>query len=199
MKATAHARVWRGLIRPPDAVRPLGATCDGTPISPVFKAEEYNRSGAAMGRTREPDRFTAGDAFALLSGALLGVAAGLFVGSAVGRVNAHRIKRALARWSDRPRRGVWSAEAAERLEARVLDALRRDVVLARRPIRVSVLGDGLVELTGRVNHASEVGLAGDTVQNVEGVDTVLNHLLVSGVDPSAVDVPGPRTPRAARG
>lgn len=117
----------------------------------------------------------------------------------MGRVNAHRIKRALARWRDRPRRVVWSAEEAERLEAAVLDALRRDVVLARRPIRVSVLGEGLVELTGRVNHTAEVGLAGDIVEGVEGVDTVLNHLLVAGVDPSTVEVPGPKTPRAARG
>jgi osmotically-inducible protein OsmY len=80
----------------------------------------------------------------------------------------------------------------------VLDALTRDVVLARRQLRVAVLGKGLVELSGRVAHLSEVGLAGDTVEEVAGVDTVLNHLLVTGVDGTVVAVPGPSVPRAAR-
>ncbi len=143
------------------------------------------------------DRFTAGDLFAAVGGAMLGLAVGFVAGASVGRVNKRRLERAVGRLrAGSPK--VWTAEDAERLEARVLDALARDVVLARRAIRVQILGMGLVELTGRVLHASEVGLAGDIVQQVGGVTTVLNHLLVQGVD-ATVEVPGPKTPRAARG
>jgi hypothetical protein len=153
-----------------------------------------------LARRRGDQRITPGDIVAGLAGALVGLAVGYVVGGAVGRVNAGRLRGAWDRWRDRPRPSqVWTAEDAERLEARVLDALAQDVVLARRPIRVQVLGQGLVELTGRVLHASEVGLAGDITHHVEGVETVLNHLLVQGVDATSVDVPGPHTPRAARG
>jgi len=137
------------------------------------------------------------DILASVVGAVLGLATGYIVAGSVGRVNAHRVKNAVRRWRDRPRGGIWTADAAERLEAGVLDALARDVVLARRPIRVTVLGQGLVELTGRVASTAEVGLAGDAVQDVEGVTTVLNHILVDGVD-AGVGVPGPKAPRAAR-
>jgi len=142
---------------------------------------------------------SAADLVAGLAGAVLGLTVGYVLGGSVGRVNAHRIKNAYRRWRDRPAQPkVWTEEEAERLEARVLDALGRDVVLARRPIRVAVLGLGLVELSGRVLHPSEVGLAGDIAQRVAGVDTVLNHLLIEGVDKAAVGVSGPSTPRASR-
>lgn len=144
------------------------------------------------------------DIAAIASGAILGMAVGYVVAENVGRVNSARVRRAVRLWKEKniaaPRRpGLWTTEAAERLEARVLDALNRQVVLARRPIRVTVLGMGLVELTGRVAYAAEVALAGDVVQDVPGVDTVLNHLLVPGVDPTDVAVAGPSVPRAARG
>jgi len=142
---------------------------------------------------------SAADLLAGLAGAVLGLTVGYVLAGSVGRVNAHRIKNAYRRWRNRPAHPtVWTEEEAERLEARVLDALGRDVVLARRPIRVAVLGLGLVELSGRVLHPSEVALAGDIVQRVSGVDTVLNHLLVEGVDKAAVGVSGPSTPRATR-
>lgn len=153
-----------------------------------------------MGRMKQTRRISLADLVAATAGALAGLAAGYLLGGSVGRVNSRRIRRAVSRWrGEGAARAVWSVEAAERLEARVLDALARDVVLARRPIRVQVLGMGLVELTGRVTHAPEVALAGDIVQQVAGVDTVLNHLLVQGVDATSVDVPGPNVPRAARG
>lgn len=143
-----------------------------------------------------------GDIVAIVGSAIMGAAVGFVVSEELGRVNSARIKRAYGRIGvkeDPSDPGHWTAEDAERLEARVLDALNRQVVLARRPIRVNVLGLGLVELTGRVAQASEVALAGDTVQAVPGVETVLNHLLVTGVDDTTVAVPGPSAPRAARG
>lgn len=139
------------------------------------------------------------DLLSALAGGVVGLAVGYVLAGNVGRVNAHRIKGAFRRWRDRPvLPSVWTEEEGEKLQARVLDALGADVVLARRAIRVSVLGMGLVELTGRVLHPAEVGRAGDLVQQVEGVETVLNHLLVEGVDPVAVSVAGPAAPRAAQ-
>ena len=152
-------------------------------------------------RRIERDRgFDATDLVAAAAGAAIGLALGFIAGGSVGRVNSRRIKSAVQRWKGR-RKGpaVWTEEEAERLEARVLDALGQDVVLARRRIRVAVLGMGLVELTGTVLHTPEVGVASDIVQQVEGVTTVLNHLLVEGVDRTPVSVSGPSTPRAARG
>lgn len=123
--------------------------------------------------------FNLADLLAALAGATLGVAAGFVAASSVGRINTRRLRSAVDRWRGRlrdPR--LWTREAADLLEARVLDSLRQDVVLARRAIRVAVLGMGLIELTGRVLHTSEIALAGDIAQQVEGVDTVLNHLVV---------------------
>jgi hypothetical protein len=153
-------------------------------------------------RTEHEREFAASDLLAAVAGGVFGLGLGYVIGSSVGRVNSRRIGRAVQRWQDRHGHGahlVWTDEEAERLEARVLDALSNDVVLARRPIRVAVLGMGLVELTGTVHRSNEAGLAGDVVQHVPGVETVLNHLLVDGVDQAAVPVGGPDAPRAARG
>ena len=153
-----------------------------------------------MKRIARRRRTTAGDLLVAVTGGALGALLGYVLGSGVGRVNSRRIAGAVRRWQDRrPGPAVWTDEEAERLEARVLDALSGDVVLARRPIRVAVLGMGLVELTGTVHRTSEVGVASDIVQAVSGVQTVLNHLLVRGVDRTAVTVSGPDAPRAARG
>lgn len=123
--------------------------------------------------------FNGADLLAALAGATLGIAAGFIAASSVGRINTRRLRSAVDRWRGRMRDPrLWTREAADMLEARVLDALRQDVVLARRAIRVAVLGMGLIELTGRVLHTSEIALAGDIAQRVEGVDTVLNHLVV---------------------
>ncbi len=149
-----------------------------------------------MGRSRDKS-IEAADLLAGMAGVAIGLAIGFVAGGSVGRVNSRRVKSAVQRW--RERRGtpkVWTHEQAELLEARVLDALARDVVLARRAIRVGVLGMGLIEMTGTVMHTAEVGVAGDIVEQVEGVDTVLNHLVV-GVPASPT--PGPKAPRAARG
>ncbi len=133
------------------------------------------------------------DLVAAAAGAVFGIGIGLILGGAVGRVNSRRIKAAIGRLSGQdgaPKH--WTEDDAERLEARVLDALGQDVVLARRHIRVAVLGMGLVELTGTVLHNAEIGVASDIVERVEGVETVLNHLVVE--TPKR-----PLAPRAAGG
>jgi hypothetical protein len=142
----------------------------------------------------------AADVIAAAAGSLIGIAIGYIAAGSVGRVNRKRLKRAMGAFTIRtetPKR--WTEDEAERLEAKVLDALGQDVVLARRAIRVSVLGMGLVELTGTVLHTAEIGLASDIVQKVGGVETVLNHLVVEGPSRAGVPSTGPNAPRAARG
>jgi BON domain len=143
---------------------------------------------------------TIGDLLLLAAGAGLGLVVGYFAAERVGRVNTRRVTSAFERWRERHGPDApWTAEEAGQLEQRVLDALRRDVVLGRRAVRVGILEGGIVELTGRVAHGSEVDLAGDVVRAVSGVRTVLNHLLVTGPDADVRPVPGPNRPLAARG
>jgi hypothetical protein len=152
-------------------------------------------------RSSKGRRFDAADLLATAAGMVVGISLGFIAAGSVGRINRTRLKHAMGRLTlkgDTPRR--WTEDEAERLEARVLDALSQDVVLARRPIRVSVLGMGLVELTGTVLHTAEIGVASDVVQRVSGIETVLNHLVVESPSrPSVPPVTGPNTPRAARG
>ncbi len=154
-----------------------------------------------MSRTRSRSEVTIGDLLVVAAGAGLGLIAGYFAAERFGRVNTRRVTSAIERWKARhPRpREEWTEEDTDRLEARVLDALRRDAVLGRRAVRVRAFEGGIVELSGRVTHASEVQLAGDVVEAVSEVRTVLNHLLVAGADGTEPAVVGPSTPRAARG
>ena len=156
-----------------------------------------------MSRNRsESDRTTSFDLLAVAAGALAGMFAGYVWGGQFGRMTAHRVKRALKRRRRRRGRlrpGDWTDRDAENLVARTVDALRGNPVLARRPIRVRALGPGLIELAGRVESAAEVQRAGQLAHRLAGVRDVINRLLVPGVDTPVAEVPGPRSPRAARG
>jgi hypothetical protein len=152
-----------------------------------------------VSRRKKGSEFTVGDLLVVAVGAGLGLTLGYFAAERFGRVNTRRVASALERWKARRAKSLepWTDADTERLEARVLDTLRRDVVLGRRPIRVGVYEGGIVELSGSVAHPNEVELAGDVVRGVAGARTVLNHLLVADVD--APVGAGPSTPRAARG
>jgi hypothetical protein len=154
-----------------------------------------------VSRQKTRSEFTVGDLLFVAAGAGLGLVLGYFAAERVGRVNSRRVAMALERWKGRHARSPdrWTEEDSEHLEARVLDALRRDTVLGRRAVRVRVFDGGIVELSGRVAHPSEVALAGGVVQAVAEVRTVLNHLLVGGADAPGPVVTGPSTPKAARG
>ena len=67
-------------------------------------------------------------------------------------------------------------EAARQLEERVLRALRDEPVLSARAIEISVVGDGVVELTGTVRAIEEVSRASALARNVKGVSMVLNRI-----------------------
>ena len=154
-----------------------------------------------MSRESQRREWTIGDLLVVAAGAGLGLVLGYFTAERVGRVNTKRVASAIERWKRRRARPpeLWTDEDAERLEARVLDALRRDAVLGRRAVRVRVFEGGIVELSGQVSHPSEVQLAGRVVEALAEVRTVLNHLLVTGADGPVPAVAGPSTPRAARG
>ena len=155
-----------------------------------------------MKRIRAESDRSALDLLVVALGAALGVAVGYVVGGSIGRMTAHRVKRALKRRRRRRgalRPGDWTDDNAETLEARAVDALRGNPVLARRPVRVRVLAPGLVELAGRVESEAERQRAGQLVRRLADVTDVINRLLVTGVDGPAVGVPGPGSPRAARG
>lgn len=156
-----------------------------------------------MSRDRDAaERTTTLDLLVVAAGAAFGVLAGYVASGSLGRATAHRVKRALKR--RRRRRGVlrpgdWTDDDAEHLEARAVDALRGNPVLARRPIRVRTLGPGLLELAGLVESSAEAQRAGQLVRRLAGVRDVINRLLVPGVDTPVAVVPGPSSPRAARG
>ena len=148
------------------------------------------------------ERTTTLDLLAVAAGMGLGVLAGYVLGGQMGRVTAHRVKRALKRRRRRRgalRPGDWTDDDAGSLEARAVDALRGNPVLARRPIRVRALGPGLLELAGLVESHAEAQRAGQLVRRLAGVKDVINRLLVPGVDTPVATVPGPSSPRAARG
>jgi hypothetical protein len=154
-----------------------------------------------VSRKRQHSEWTISDLLVVAVGAGLGLALGYFAAERVGRVNTRRVQSAIERWKRRHAGPTepWTEEDGERLEARVLHALRRDAVLGRRAVRVRVFEGGIVELSGRVAHASEVPLAGRVVGAVPEVRTILNHLLVTGADGPVPAAAGPTTPRAARG
>ncbi len=74
------------------------------------------------------------------------------------------------------RTSISREEAARRLEARVLRALRDEPVLGARAIEIAVVGDGVVELTGTVHAIEEVSRASALARNVDGVSMVLNRI-----------------------
>jgi len=72
-------------------------------------------------------------------------------------------------------------EKARQLEEKVLRTLRGEPVLSARSIELAVVGDGVIELTGRVNTIEEVSRAAALVRGVPGVSMVLNRLeVISG-------------------
>lgn len=71
-----------------------------------------------------------------------------------------------------------AADAARRLEQRVLEALRDEPVLGSRNVEIAVVGDGVVELTGTVHAIDEISRAAAVVRSVPGVGMVLNRIEV---------------------
>ncbi len=70
--------------------------------------------------------------------------------------------------------------AQEALENRVLEVFRHDLTVQERAIDISALGHGVVELTGWVDLASEVGYTVTLARGVPGVTRVVDRLAIRG-------------------
>jgi hypothetical protein len=77
----------------------------------------------------------------------------------------------------------------EELEARVLEAFRNDPTLRGRAIDIGAIGDGIIELTGWVQSAAEVGHALTLARGVPDVAHVMDSLTIRGVESSRVGPP----------
>ncbi len=77
----------------------------------------------------------------------------------------------------------------EELEARVLEAFRNDPTLRGRAIDIGAIGDGIIELTGWVQSAAEVGHALTLARGVPDVAHVMDSLTIRGVENTRVGPP----------
>ena len=66
----------------------------------------------------------------------------------------------------------------EELEDRVLEAFHNDPTLRGRAIDIGAIGDGIIELTGWVNSAAEVGYAITLARGVPDVAHVMDSLTI---------------------
>jgi len=79
----------------------------------------------------------------------------------------------------------------EELESRVLEAFRNDPTLRGRAIDIGAIGDGIIELTGWVHSAAEVGHALTLARGVPDVAHVMDSLTIRGADSPRVGPPSP--------
>ena len=66
----------------------------------------------------------------------------------------------------------------EELESRVLEAFHNDPTLSGRAIDIGAIGDGIIELTGWVHSAEEVGHAITLARGVPDVQHVMDSLTI---------------------
>lgn len=79
-------------------------------------------------------------------------------------------------------REVWQGRRRTRLEDRALDRLWSDSTLSRRPLDVTEVGAGVLELSGAVANEDEAHRAVAMVSSVEDVHAVVNRLTVQSVE-----------------
>ena len=136
-------------------------------------------------------------------GALAGFAAGVIVAQKVGGIAGIRARlkeRVGALADDEPERELYDEDEFEEdeleehehdtdaaLEARVLEAFRRDPVLSERAIDIGALGERTIELSGWVDSEAEVERATRVARSVPEVDAVVNQLLVGEQDDMDID------------
>lgn len=77
-----------------------------------------------------------------------------------------------------PDPAVRLAPGDEELESRVLEAFRNDPTLRGRAIDIGAIGDGIIELTGWVHSAAEVGHAITLARGVPDVAHVMDSLTI---------------------
>ena len=125
----------------------------------------------------------------LATGAVLGLATGMFVAQKFGGFSAitSRLRERFGgeegfagaiddAEEDELEDDDERTSADETLEERVLEAFRNDPILSERAIDISAIGDGIIELTGWVHAADESTHAVTLTRGVPGVETVVNRV-----------------------
>jgi hypothetical protein len=112
-----------------------------------------------------------------LLGAALGTAAGFLLGTWLGPVDRRRASRALRAMgrAEPPWTAALSAAAARQ-------ALAADPTLSPLELTVLPVAPGTVELHGWVESRAIRARAARALRDIEGLDTVINGLLVRGED-----------------
>jgi len=112
----------------------------------------------------------------------MGLLAGIVAGDFLGDINAERFKRGLRRMSGAER--VRQAVAADptQVERSVVSALKRTAGTRALQVTAHALGNGILELTGTAPDERARELASEIAKTVRGVLTVVNRVLVQGVD-----------------
>lgn len=110
----------------------------------------------------------------------LGAAAGVVVGELIGGIDQERIRRGLRRLRRHAAREL--ADDPRAVEQAALDALRTDADARAAQLTVRSLSNGTIEVIGWVGTERARRRAERLVRAVPGVRTVINRVLVRGVD-----------------
>lgn len=112
----------------------------------------------------------------------VGVLAGFVLAESVGKMDRARIRRAVDGLAGRDSPALLTSDRAARLAERALD---RTPGLTTLALEARGLRPGVVELAGWVPDRHHRALAERTVAAVEGIDSVVNRLLVEAEDPNS--------------
>lgn len=147
------------------------------------------------------DESTSGGALLFATGAIAGIAAGMFLAQRFGGLSAitTRVRERFGAGSDVEDQAndefdlelgeeeedqLFVAGASDdlsdedrELEERVLEAYRNDPILGERAVDIGAIGGGVIELTGWVHSDDEVEHAMTLARGVVGVKTVVNRLV----------------------
>ncbi len=125
------------------------------------------------------DRQIFGITMAAVAALGIGLLMGMVAGELIGTVDGQRVRGVVRRLRqgepDEP-------EDVEFLERDLLGALRSNPTTRQLDLGVKALGGGMVEVTGAVPDERTRELAASLLKKVRGVETVVNRVLVEGVD-----------------
>lgn len=124
------------------------------------------------------------------AGIAIGVVGGILLGEWVGDVNRDRVRRGLTRLRKAEPKAP-PIDEPKLLRQVVTQALRAAPDVSMRGIKVHPIDAGVVELTGWTDDEAERERLAEVARGVRGVSSVINRVLVRGVDDAP---PGPDSP-----
>jgi hypothetical protein len=149
-------------------------------------------------RFRDEESSSTSTIIAVLAGAIGGFALGMYVaqrtgglegltskikslrksGAGTGGLAAPETDGEYDEFDDIEEDDLEGDETDQGLEERVLEAYRNDPILAERAVDIGSIGEGIIELAGWVDTASESEHAVTLARGVPGVETVVNRLAI---------------------